>query len=162
SYALVDNLLLGSYSSFLLEDAIRHSQSRELKGFKSLASALYNDQPRPSGVGLLRLNSIGVAKFVEGISNGKAPKGLAYFEANKVVLNGTSFFADGKKIDIKGNGNNKQHPFNNYVSNRTAVFHRYNVIDPFQIQGLPNVAFEAKNTLVGEMDNFFPEDLFFR
>src|SRR5690606_41089489 len=56
----------------ILEDAIRHSQSRELKGFKSLASALYNDQPRPSGVGLLRLNSIGVAKFVEGISNGKA------------------------------------------------------------------------------------------
>src|SRR5690606_14904097 len=52
SYAIVRNLLLGSYSSFLLEDAIRHAQSGELSGFKSTASALYAEQPRPVGLGV--------------------------------------------------------------------------------------------------------------
>lgn len=175
SYALVDNLLLGSYSSFLLEDAIRHSQSSELPGFKSASSVLYDNQSNPTGLGVLRLNSAGIARFIQGMSNGEAPKELAYFAANKLAANlemkfsenkllfeGTSFFADGEKVDIKGNGNNKQHPFSNYVSNRTAVFHRYNVIDPFQIQTLPNLAFEPKNTLEGEMGDLFPEDVFFR
>ncbi len=175
SYALVGNLLLGSYSSFLLEDAIRHSQSRELAGFKASSSALYADQPGSGGLGTVRLNSVGIAKFIEGISGGNARKELDYFAKNrlaanlelkfadnKAVFEGTSFFADGNKINIKGNGNNKQDPFSNYVSNRTAVFHRYNVIDPFQIQALPNLAFEVKNTLKGDMQGFFSEDQFFR
>src|SRR5690606_28789702 len=81
---------------------------------------------------------------------------------NKLLFDGASFFADGQKIEITGNGNNKQDPFSNYVSNRTAVFHRYNVIDPFQIQTLPNLAFEVKSTLKGDMESLFPEDLFFR
>ena len=175
SYALVGNLLLGSYSSFLLEDAIRHSQSRELTGFKAASSVLYNSQSRPTGLGILRLNSTGIARLIQGISTGAAPKELANFEMNKlaanleikfsdnkVVFEGASFFADGKRVDIKGNGNNRPHPFRNYVSNRTAIFHGYNVMDPFQIQTLPNQAFEHKNTVEGEMEGLFPEDVFFR
>ena len=175
SYAVVGNLLLGSYSSFLLEDAIRHAQSGELTGFKTATPALYADQPQPTGLGILRVNSAGIAKLIEGISSGEALKELGYFAANKMsanlelkfadnklVFEGRSFFADGRKVDIKGNGNNRQHPFGNYVSHRTATFHRYNVIDPYQIQTLPNLAFEQKNTLQGDMEDLFPEDVFFR
>lgn len=175
SYAMVGNLLLGSYSSFLLEDAIRHAQSTELPGFKDLSSGLYADQPRPAGLGLLRLNSAGIVKFIEVIGASDALNSLGYFaksglSANlelkftdgKLLFEGASFFADGEKVEVKGNGNNKQHPFGNYVSNRTAIFHRYNVMDPFQIQILPNPAFEVKSTLKGDMEALFPEDVFFR
>src|SRR5690606_19508897 len=112
SYALVDNLLLGSYSSFLLEDAIRHSQSRELTGFRSASSVLYDERSVPNGLGILRLNSAGIARFIQGISNGEVPKELAHFATNKLAANlemkfadnklvfeGASFFADGKKVD---------------------------------------------------------------
>src|SRR5690606_19124836 len=134
-----------------------------------------NSESRPTHLGILRLNSTGIARLVQGISTGAAPKELASFEMNKlaanlemkcsdnkVVCEGASFFADGKRVDIKGNGNNRPHPFRNYVSNRTAIFHGYNVMDPFQIQTLPNQAFEHKNTLEGEMEGLFPEDVFFR
>lgn len=175
SYALVHNLLLGSHSSFLLEDAIRHAQSRELPGFKGTASVLYEVQPDPEGLGTLRLNSAGMMRFVTGISAGETPKELDYFAKNNLSANfeltftdnkllfvGAAFFAHGQQVNIAGNGNNKQHPFSNYVSNRTAVFHQYNVMDPFQIQSLPNLAFENKSTLKGDMEALFPEDLFFR
>src|SRR5690606_24826029 len=132
SYAVVGNLLLGSYSSFLLEDAIRYAQSGELTGFKMASSALYADQPQPTGLGILRVNSAGIAKFIEGISSSEAISELRYFATNKLsanlevkladnklVFEGRSFFADGKKVEIKGNGNNRQHPFSNYVSHRT-------------------------------------------
>lgn len=175
SYAVVHNLLLGSHSSFLLEDAIRHAQSRELPGFKGTASVLYKAQPDPEGLGTLRLNSAGIMRFVTGISAGETPKELDYFAKNNLSANfeltftdnkllfvGAAFFSDGQQVNIAGNGNNKQHPFSNYVSNRTAVFHQYNVMDPFQIQSLPNLAFENRSTLKGDMEALFPEDLFFR
>lgn len=175
SYALINNLLLGSYSSFLLEDAIRHAQSRELTGFRRASSALYDNQAEPEGHGLLRLNSAGIVKFVQAVGSGAASKELDYFsnsrlEANlelkftdnQIVFEGASFFADGEQVDVPSNGNKKQNPFNSYVSNRTAIFHRYNVMDPFQIQAIPNPGFEIRNTLQGEMEKSFPEDQFFR
>lgn len=175
SFALIDNLLLGSYSSFLLEDAIRYSQSRELKSFKSGSSVLYKNEPEPSGIGILRLSSGGIAKFIQGLSKGVELKELEYFSTNKleanlalklvddkIIFQGSAFFSDGEKVNIQWNGNSKQNAFSNYVSNRTAVFHRYNVMDPFQIQALPNPGFEETSTLKGEMDQFFPEDLFYR
>lgn len=175
SYAIIDNLLLGSYSSFLLEDAIRYAQSKELKGFKEASPALYKNQPEPRGLGLLRLSSVGIAKFIYSITDGSQLKELDYFSANHLMANlelkledneiafqGSSFFADGEPVDIPMNANNKTKTFSNYISNRTAVFHRYNVMDPFQIQAIPTPAFEATTTLEGEMEKNFPEDSFFK
>jgi len=174
SFAVINNLVLGSYSSFLLEDAIRHAQSDQLKGFKAVFPALFKNQAKPTGLGLLRVSSTGIAKFIQGISRGGDLKGVEYFSKNsqssnlelkftdnKVVFEGTSFFDDGETVEISWNTEGTPEAFNNYVSNRAAVFHRYNVKDPIQIQAIPNPAFEARGTLQGDMDNLFPETVFF-
>ena len=175
SFAIVDNLVLGSYSSFLLEDAIRHTQSDQLKGFRAAYPALYKNKPDPRGLGLLRLSGVGLGRFIQTIGRAGESQGADYFlnnrqavnlelkfSNNEIVFEGASFFGDGDLVEIPWGDNGAPETFHNYISNRTAIFQCYNVNDPYQIQAIPNLAFEAKSTLKGEMDKFFPESAFFQ
>src|SRR5690606_9837887 len=174
SYALIDNLVVASYSSFLIEDAIRQTEAKELKTFKSTYPELFKAQPEPEGLGILRLSSRGVAGLIQGISGGKADANMEIFSKNdlsanvelqladnKIVFEGTSFFANGEQVDLIGNQGGKTHSFSNYISNRTAIFHQYDMSGSIEVKAIPNHAFEYKGTLTGELEESFQSDLFF-
>src|SRR5690606_25789464 len=55
----------------------------------------------------------------------------------------------------------KTHPFSNYISNRTAIFHQYDMSGSIEVKAIPNHAFEYKGTLTGELEESFQSDLFF-
>src|SRR5690606_15887426 len=135
---------------------------------------LFKAQPEPEGLGILRLSSTGVADFIQKISGGKAGEGMKIFSKNnlsanlqlqfidnKIVFEGTSFFANGEKVDLVGNENGNTHPFSNYISNRTAIFHQYNMSGSMEVRAIPNIAFEYKGTLAGDLEKSFQSDLFF-
>jgi hypothetical protein len=174
SYALIDNLVLASYSSFLIEDAIRQTETNELETFKSTYPELFEAQPEPQGLGVLRLSSRGVAGLVRGISGGKADASMEIFSKNdlsanvelqladnKIVFEGRSFFASGEQVDLTGNQTDKSQSFSNYISNRTAIFHQYDMSGPIEVKAIPSQAFEYKGTLTGELERGFQSDLFF-
>src|SRR5690606_26144372 len=101
SYAMVGNLVLATYSSFLIEDAIRHTETDDLKSFKKIYAELYESNPEPLGLGILRLSSAGLAKFMQGISSGKNLSGIDNFSQNDLTANLELKF-DQNKIVFEG------------------------------------------------------------
>ncbi|MEX2593691.1 MAG: hypothetical protein WD426_13035 [Anditalea sp.] len=174
SYALVENLVIASYSSFLIEDAIRYSKTDGPNNFKAAFSELFQSSPEPEGLGVLRLGSAGVAKFIQGISRVRDLKVVDDFLKNKlsanlelkfsnskIILDGVSFFGGGENVGLSWEEAGKSSSFANYISNRTAIYHHYDVPDILQVREIPNEAFEIKPTLKGEMEKSFQEELFF-
>jgi hypothetical protein len=174
SYAVVENLLIASYSSFLVEDAIRYSKTEGPQNFKDGYPELFESGSEPEGLGILRISSIGAAKFLESISKVRDLKMVDYlsknklsanlglkFSDNKIVFEGISFFGNGEKVSLPWEGAGKPNPFANYISNRTAVYHQYDVPDLLHVRQIPNKAFEFKGTLKGEIEKKFQEELFF-
>src|SRR5690606_30083161 len=115
SYALTNNILLASYSSFLIEEAIRHTQSTDLEGFKQAHSVLFKSLPHPEGLGVLRINSSGITRFLTGIRVGNDREGLEAFgkntisanleltlAENRVLLEGRSFFENSEETVLMG------------------------------------------------------------
>jgi hypothetical protein len=173
SYALVENLFVASFSSFLIEDAIRHTETDGLSTFRDAYSHLFQSQEEPKGLGIFRLSSAGVAKFILGISRGSERKAIqdfsknefsanleVKFSPNKVMLEGISFFGKGEPVELSWNKSGETNLFNNYISNRTAIYHQFDVSDPLQIQNIPTPAFEMTSTVIGEMNKEFQKETF--
>lgn len=166
SFALLENVVVASYNSFLIEEAIRYVQSEKLDSFKDSYKELYNAQPGTGeGLGVLRIGSKGVASFVKGIAkeenlgfiNNFSQHRLSAnlelkFAENKVFLDGFTFYKDGERMDFSNDKRGGGKLFSNYISNRTAIYYQYNTNGPEQIQEISNYAFEGKNTLVGEIE----------
>jgi len=173
SYAFVDNLLLATYSSFLIEDAIRHTVTGGLKSFKSAYPQLYNAYPEPEGLGVFRLSSAGLAGFIKGISGGTERESAESFsdndlaanlelsfEQDKIVLAGASYFGSGETIELIWEEEGTKDPFDDYITNRTAICHRYDLSSLDQIQNIPSRTFEEKSTLQGDMEKNFQKEQF--
>ncbi len=174
SYAVVNNLLLASYSSFLIEDAIRYAKTAELNGFKTVHSALYNDLPEPTGMGVFRITSAGIGRFIQGISSGQdlrvedillnndfSANLEVVFEEDKLVLNGSSFIGGEGIPEPVWDASGQPHPFIDYISTRTAVYQQYDLSEPEEIKTIAAGGHERKSTLAGEMEKSFDEQLFF-
>ncbi|GAB3647426.1 hypothetical protein GCM10028791_09370 [Echinicola sediminis] len=168
SYALLENVVVASYNSFLIEEAIRYVQSDKLDSFRDRYKELYKAQPGTGdGLGVFRMGSRGLASFVKGIGK---EEGLEFvnnfsqhqlsanlelkFAENKVFLDGFTFYQDGEKVDFSNEKRGGGKLFSNYISNRTAIYYQYNVNDLDQIKDISNYAFEQKKTLMGEMDKY--------
>ncbi len=166
SYAFIENVVVASYNSFLIEEAIRQAQSEQLLNFKSAYKNLYIDRPKVNEeLGILRLGSRGFSGFIEGVGRNKnlsftkdfSQQGISAnlileLKDGKIVLEGTTVYEQGKGLDFSGTGAPKKKLFDNYISNRTALYYQYNVNDPAQLVSIQNHTFEQKNTLQGELE----------
>lgn len=174
SYALLENIIIGSFNSFLIEEAIRHLQSPNLAGFKSTYKELYQSKKDLSKeVGVFRLGTRGVAAFVHGVaqrddlrfvnnlSKHKMSANLTMkFAENKIFLDGFTFYQDGNKVDFSNEKKRQGNLFSKYISNRTAIYFQYNIDNIDQLQSLANYAFEPKNTLMGEVQKHLIDEGF--
>ncbi|GGF18743.1 NHL repeat-containing protein [Echinicola rosea] len=166
SYAMLENVVVASYNSFLIEEAIRYVHSDQLKSFKDAYKELYASQNESKdGLGIFRLGSAGVSSFMNGIaqkeqldfSNNFSQHRLSAnlelkFAESKIFLDGFTFYEDGNEVDFSNDKKGGGSLFSNFISNRTAVYFQYNVNEISQISQIGNAAFEPKNTLMGEVD----------
>lgn len=175
SYALTNNLLLASYSSFLIEEAIRHIQSKDLEAFGQAHSVLFKSLPNPEGLGVIRVSSTGITRFITGISDGIERKGLEAFgkniisanlelklAENRILLEGQSFFENREDAALVGKeGGGPGSLFGGYISTRTAAYQQYNLKNAREILTIRNKGFEPKSTIEGEIERHFEKEAFF-
>jgi len=174
SFAMVNNVLIGSYTSFLVEDAIRRTKNKELRNFKDEYQELFKATPQASGLGVFRISHIGMANFLQTL--GREPgKGMeetfsknkmsanlqVKFADNKVFLDGSYFYKDGDEVSFPKVAPGGTHVFGHLISNRTAVLTQYKVKDARQVKRISNQAFVSKSTLKGDLQKSFSEDEFF-
>lgn len=165
NYTVINNVLVVSYTSFLVEEAIRYSQSSNLSNFKSLHKKLFDELPSAKGLGVVRLSASGLANLVAGISRGKDLSMIRNFErtgvsANlelkfldgKIFLDGNAYFPDGREMDFSNQESSSAGLFQNYISNRTAVYSQYNFKVPGQLTELEDEGFQYNSSLKGDIE----------
>jgi hypothetical protein len=170
SYTIVNNVFVASYTSFLVEDAIRYSQNNNLPNFKSEYKHLVDALPSAMGLGIFRFSSEGLAKLITGISreedlsmvNSFARSGISSnlelrFSDEKILLGGIVYFKDGKEIDFEVNSQDNIKSFQDFVSNRTAVLHQYNLNRLEQLTKIEDLGFQFKSTLSGDIEKILLE-----
>lgn len=173
TYVRVGNLQIFSFTSFLVEDAIRHAQNDALGGFKEKHNDLIEALPRPPGLGVLRLGSDGLSNFVKVITKGPNHSGLDDFFKNKISANlelkftETQILLEG--LAILGGKSNSEFSadsqtsitfFKDFISNRTAAYFQYQLLDVDQIFNLLETEFPFKSTVIGEIDNVLVKEGF--
>ena len=164
SYAKIGNIIVVSYTSFLVEEAIRLSQNSSEPNFNSANQELFKALAKPKGLGVFRLSSIGLSKFFAGISrnenlnlikqfskNGISGNFEMKFSEGKITLDGTSFFQNGKQINFAP-GNTNHNNIIDLIPNRTAVLFHYNFQNIEQFSALKNESFQGKTTISGEIE----------
>jgi hypothetical protein len=165
TYTRINNVFVGSYTSFLVEEAIRLSQNDPGSNFHDQYQALFKDLPVPQGLGVLRISSQGISKMIETISrdsqlslvkqlNGRQiSANLEFgFAENRIMLNGYSFFAGGSASDFSKNNQNRSNSFAPFISNRTAVFLQYSNSLVAQERVFRNPGFQFISTLKGDVE----------
>ncbi|MFD2033236.1 hypothetical protein ACFSKL_00455 [Belliella marina] len=164
TYAKVNNIIVASYTSFLVEEAIRLSQNSSEPNFKTSNQELFKALPKPTGLGVFRLASSGLSKLVSGISRNDNLNLVKQFAKNevsgnfelnfsegKIALTGSSFFQKGQKVDFsKGQKGIKE--ITNFIPNRTSVLFRYSLQNADQLAAFRNEDFQPKSTLAGEIE----------
>ncbi|HSJ68085.1 MAG TPA: DUF3352 domain-containing protein [Anditalea sp.] len=174
SFAMINNVLIGSYTSFLIEDAIRRTKNKEIKNFKDEYQELFAASPKASGLGIIRMSHVGVANFLQTLGR-ESGKGMeetfsknkmsanlqVNFADNKVYLDGSYFYKDGDELKFPKVSPGGTHVFAHLIPNRTAVLTQYKVNDARQVKRISNQAFVSKSTLQGEIQKSFREEEFF-
>lgn len=173
TYAKVNKVWVGSFTSFLVEEAIRNFQSNNLENFRDAHKELFADLPDPKGLGVFRLGSTGFSRLFEVISRGRSDNYLVRDLAkNKLSANlhlgvedgSISFsgkaFLDGKPLVTGKNEGPLSQVFLSYISNRTAAFWQYHLKDIKTLKYFQNVGFQPKNTLRGDVEKNLLEEGF--
>ncbi len=173
TYARVGNLQILSFTSFLVEDAIRHAQNDALGGFKEKHKDLVEALPIPPGLGVLRLGSDGLSNFVKVISKGPNHSGLDDFFKNKVsanlelkftenqiLLEGLALLGEKPNIGFTANPLAAITFFKDFISNRTAAYFQYQLEDIHKISNLMETEFTFKSTVMGDIDNVLVKEGF--
>lgn len=165
SYALIGNVFVASYSSFLVEDAIRYAQNSNLVNFKSNNKKLFDALPSSKGLGVVRISAPAIEKIIGGISRNAdfkmiesfSRKGVSAnlelkFSDNKVLMEGQAYFPDGKEFNFSPSSSGNPKTFQHLVSNRTAVYHQYHLKDIAQLAKLEDKGFQFTSTLKGDIE----------
>lgn len=165
SYTLLNNVLIVSYTSFLVEEAIRYSQNSGIENFRSRYKELFEAQPSTKGMGVFRVSSQGVSRLVEGISRNQdldmiksfgrsniAANLELKFSDEKIIFDGLAVFIDGKEVNLSHPTQNQSKELNKFVSNRTAAYFNYNLQSPRQLKSIQDSGFQYKSTLKGDID----------
>ncbi len=163
SYTFVHNVFLGSYTSFLVEDAIRLSKSTELSSFVEKYNFLLSAKEK-SGLGILRIGSDGISTFFGSASSEPMNDFQALMQKNRMAANLSLHFEDGL-IRLSGllfdaesgkpvKGTTVLDPMddlNPYLSGRTALAAIYNVKDIRDIETLIRPAIAQRSTIQADV-----------
>lgn len=165
TYATYDNVLLGSYHSFLVEDAIRYAQSEGLANFKATFPHLFDPQkPLPPG-GMLRVSGRGLAGFVQDLTTGNTDKFSSELRGNDFSANlipqiseeEISFtgelYTNGRlyEVDLAKEGGSAQ-LFSSLISNRAVSVTRYLLPEVGDFKSIPNANFSPISVIQAEME----------
>lgn len=174
SYSKIGNIIVVSYTSFLVEEAIRLYQNSSEANFKSVNQELFKALQKPKGLGVFRLSSSGLSKFIAGISRDDNLNLVKQFSTNeisgnfelkfsegKITLDGTTFFQNGKEVSFAP-GNADYRKLIDFIPNRTAVLFQYNLQNFNQLATLKNDNFQGKATVSGEVEKKLIQRDFFK
>ncbi|MCH6234556.1 hypothetical protein [Cognataquiflexum rubidum] len=165
TYAIIDNLLAVSFTSFLVEDAIRHSQNGSLSVFSEFYEELFEDSPRANGLGILRIGGSGLSGIIDGIAANKNLSNVWNFGKSKVSANLQLEFKQDSVLligalffDGKGNNGLKNlaspaiNSFKNLISGRTATYFQYQLEKPFQLFSGLETEFPFNSIVMGDIE----------
>ncbi|MCH6198028.1 hypothetical protein MMU07_00440 [Aquiflexum sp. LQ15W] len=165
TYAKVDNLLILSFTSFLVEDAIRHSQNEGLLVFSEYYEELFKASPQAKGLGLIRIGSDGLSGIINGISadndnstilNNRLNKFSANlqmdFAEENIFLDGVLFLNGKKDINLQNLKSPAINSFKNLISTRTATYFQYQIEDPFLLFSGFESDFPFNSIVMGDIE----------
>ncbi|GHB32839.1 hypothetical protein [Mongoliitalea lutea] len=162
SFTWVGDVLVGSFTSFLVEEAIRHAQNSSLSNFREVNKALFAALPESKGLGTLRVSSNGFARLIEGISKSQNQALDQLFSKNKlignyeidfeegeIVLKGTTIFPETSVTPKVGISNFE---VGGFVTNRVSSWVSFNFENISGINFFENAAFNEKSTVKGDVE----------
>lgn len=174
TYGFFEDVFLASFTSFLVEDAIRTAKSGEMLDFKGTYPKLFSAEQAGSNLGLFRLGSRGFAALIGGMTNAQGKElardieqlGLAVnlafgFDENTVSFYGELETEDGMKFSPTTRANAFGRNFFDYVSSRTAVLR---IVDQERIQAVIPEGTRmdrTKNTILADVDDQIVKHGFF-
>ena len=155
----LDNILLISPSSFLVEEAIRLFLSDNPKSLAALLGESYSD---PEGLGRLILTSKGLSKLLSGMGTKKETPMIQELSTHQQYVLLDLVFEE-KMLEFRGTAHLDQElsllpavranfpAFEKLITNRTISLAQINVDGIFESQKLENRAFTPKSTVSGEI-----------
>lgn len=174
TYGFYGNVLVASFTSFLVEDAIRTAKSDEMYDFMAAYPGLFEKSASAGGRSRLRVGSQGLAAFFGGIASQSGITlsedlgALPYGAILEATYGESSLSLTGKLVDFRQGKPRLQHisqplgsEFFHFVSNRTAVLR---VLDRENIrEGLlpPTRTGKVKSTVYSDVQRVFSESSFF-
>lgn len=161
SITILNNVLLISSSSFVIEEAIRFYISDNPN---QLSDKLGDQLSSPSGLGRLILTSKGIGKLLSGVSSQReSPAIQEFLLSDQAVALNLEFEED--QLVFKGPISmdpslnflpsvQAQFPeFEKLISNRTLSLSQINLNGIYETQKLQNQAFAPKSTISGEIQS---------
>lgn len=165
TFTIYENVLIGSHTSFLVEDGIRYAQSLELKNFKQSYPHLYRPSIPMNAKGVLRLSGEGFAALINELTANNAELLLKDLRENKLSSNlipslrdsslsfSGQFFIDGKSGEMEAVENpTGGMSFLPVISNRAAWVTQYLFPNFDGFKQVPNKAFKPRSLIVTAMD----------
>ena len=159
SSTVLNNVLLISSSSFVIEEAIRFYLSEDAN---PISTKLGDNLPNAEGLGRLILSSKGLAKLVSGVSANKTSAAFQELQTTDFLLALTLKFEDKQlvfkgpiqglpKVDFLPSVQAELAGFENLISTRTQSITQVNLKDYYEAQKLQNSSFVPKSTVSGEI-----------
>ncbi len=159
SITLLNNVLLVSSSSFVIEEAIRFFLSEDAS---PISTKLGDNLPNQEGLGRLLLSSKGLAKLLAGVSEDKNSSTLQELQAADYLLALTLQFEDQQllfkgpiqglpAVDFLPSVQAQLVEFENLISKRTHSITQINLKDSYETQKIFNATFAPISTVSGEV-----------
>lgn len=159
SITVLNNVLLVSSSSFVIEEAIRFYLSEDSS---PISSKLGEELPKKDGLGRLVLSSKGLAKFLGGVSTDKNSATLQEFQAADYLLTLNLQFEDQQllfkgpiqglpAVDFLPSVQAQLASFESLISTRTHSVTQINLKDSYETQKILSPTFAPISTVSGEV-----------
>jgi hypothetical protein len=162
SFTWIGEVLVGSFTSFLVEESIRNAQNSSVSNFRSIYAPLFEALPVSNGLGVLRLSSHGLARLIEGLAQNSGTELEQLFSKNMLMANyEVGFDSDalvltGATLFPKNTESISQSPtslaIDGFLSNRVANWTTYNLVNGQAINFFQNQGFVEKSTVQGDID----------
>ena len=159
SSTVLNNVLLISSSSFVIEEAIRFYLSEDAS---PISTKLGDNLPNTEGLGRLILSSKGLSKLLNGLIADKSSAALQELQTTDFLLALTLTFEDKQlvfkgpiqglpEVDFLPSVQAELAGFENLISTRTQAITQVNLKDNYEAQKLQNRSFVPKSTVSGEV-----------
>lgn len=159
SLSILEDLVLVSSSSFLVEEAIRFYLSEGQQSFLTIAASAPYDKDSPAR---LLLSGKGMASLLKGVTTDRENQSIAaleilteglvldlVFEDGQIVFKGP--LVSEKGVNFTPSIQANLPAIESFISNRTLALTQYNLESIYEAQKLENRAFTPRSTLSGEI-----------